>query len=77
MAANDEGLSRPDLNDVVVRGAVSPAIPSARSVDDYLALATRENTRTSYASAVRHFEIEWGGLLPATPDSVVRYLGKL
>lgn len=76
MAANDEGLSRPDLNDVVVRGAVSPGIPSARSVDDYLALATRENTRTSYASAVRHFEIEWGGLLPATPDSIARYLAE-
>jgi integrase len=23
---------------------------------------------------VRHFEVEWGGFLPATPDSVARYL---
>lgn len=74
MAANEEGLNRSEPHDMAVRGAVSPAVLSARSVDDYLALATRENTRTSYASAVRHFEIEWGGLLPATPDSVARYL---
>lgn len=46
------------------------------TVADYLALATRDNTRRSYASAVRHFEVEWGGLLPATTDSVLRYLAE-
>lgn len=74
MAANDEGSSRSSRQELAVRSPSSPAIPSVRSVDDYLALATRENTRTSYASAIRHFEVEWGGLLPATPDSVARYL---
>ena len=42
--------------------------------DHYLQAATRENTRRSYTSALRHFEVEWGGHLPATPDSVARYL---
>lgn len=43
-------------------------------IDTYLHAATRANTRRSYASAVRHFEEEWGGFLPATPDSIARYL---
>lgn len=43
-------------------------------LDQYLDAATRENTRQSYASAVRHFEVDWGGFLPATADSMARYL---
>jgi len=43
-------------------------------LDDYLHAATRDNTRRSYQSAVRHFETEWGGFLPATADSVANYL---
>lgn len=43
-------------------------------IDRYLDAATRENTQRSYASALRHFEVEWGGFLPATADSVARYL---
>lgn len=43
-------------------------------IDDYLRAATRDNTRKSYRAAVSHFEIEWGGFLPATADSMVRYL---
>lgn len=46
----------------------------ANTLDDYLQAATRENTRKSYASALRHFEVEWGGFLPASADSVARYL---
>lgn len=45
-------------------------------VERYLEAATRANTRRSYESAVRHFEVEWGGHLPATADSVARYLAK-
>lgn len=44
------------------------------NLDRYLDAATRANTQRSYASALRHFEVEWGGHLPATPDSVARYL---
>lgn len=40
----------------------------------YLDAATRRNTVRSYAAATRHFEVEWGGHLPATANSVARYL---
>lgn len=43
-------------------------------VERYLDAATRANTRRSYDAATRHFEIDWGGHLPATADSVARYL---
>jgi integrase len=43
-------------------------------IDRFLLAATRENTRQSYQSAIRDFEVEWGGFLPATADSVARYL---
>lgn len=43
-------------------------------VDQYIRAATRDNTRQSYQSAVRHFEVDWGGFLPATADSIARYL---
>ena len=51
-----------------------PAPTPSRAVADYLDLATRPNTRRSYAAALRHFEIEWGGLLPATAEGVINYL---
>lgn len=40
----------------------------------YIKAATRDNTRRSYQSAIDHFEVTWGGLLPATPNSIARYL---
>lgn len=43
-------------------------------LNEYLHAATRANTRRSYQAAVRHFEVEWGGFLPATADSIARYL---
>lgn len=43
-------------------------------VERYLDAATRQNTQRSYAAALRHSEVEWGGHRPATPDSVARYL---
>src|SRR5579859_804641 len=46
----------------------------SHSLDTYLQAAQRENTQRSYASAVRHFEVAWGGLLPVTAESVARYL---
>lgn len=44
--------------------------------DRYLQAGTRENTRKSYRAAVEHFEVVWGGFLPATGDSIVRYLAE-
>jgi len=43
-------------------------------LDQYLDAATRDNTVKSYRSAVEHFEVDWGGLLPASAESVARYL---
>lgn len=43
-------------------------------VEQYVLAADRDNTVRSYATAIRHFEQEWKGLLPATVDTVVRYL---
>jgi integrase len=43
-------------------------------LDRYLQAATRDNTRRSYRAAIEHFEVTWGGFLPATADSVARYL---
>ncbi|AMX02564.1 site-specific integrase [Microbulbifer thermotolerans] len=45
-------------------------------IEQYIHAATRENTRRSYQSAIRHFEVTWGGFLPATADSVARYLAE-
>ena len=45
-------------------------------VDLYLDAAERANTRRSYASAIQHFEVEWGGLLPATIDSTSTDIGE-
>jgi integrase len=43
-------------------------------LERYIDAATRDNTRRSYRAAIEHFEVSWGGFLPATSDSVARYL---
>lgn len=43
-------------------------------LESYLQAAERANTQRSYASALRHFEVTWGGLLPATEEGIARYL---
>ncbi len=43
-------------------------------IDHYLHAGTRDNTRVAYQSAVRHYEIEWGGFLPATSENIAQYL---
>ncbi len=54
-------------------GTFSRAEPMT-DLDRYLQAATRDNTRRSYRAAIEHFEVSWGGFLPATGDSVARYL---
>ncbi|MBS0288400.1 MAG: tyrosine-type recombinase/integrase [Proteobacteria bacterium] len=39
----------------------------------YLHAATSENTRQAYRNDIKHF-CSWGGLLPASPEMVIRYL---
>lgn len=46
------------------------------SADRYLKAAQRESTHRRYRQALEHFELGWGGLLPATSESVVRYLAE-
>lgn len=43
-------------------------------IERYLQAGTRDNTRRSYQAAVEHFEVSWGGFLPATAESIARYL---
>lgn len=45
-----------------------------QEIERYLQAGTRANTRRSYQQAVEHFEVSWGGFLPATSDAIVRYL---
>lgn len=44
------------------------------SIDDYRRAGVRDNTRRTYRSALRHFEVIWGGRLPCTPHQVATYL---
>ncbi len=44
--------------------------------DRYLAASVRQNTTRSYATGIAHFEVTWGGFLPATSEAVVRYLAE-
>ena len=52
--------------------------PLANSViplsNRYQIAATSDNTRRAYQADIRHYEKTWGGQLPATTDSILRYL---
>lgn len=50
--------------------------PMNAKVEAYVLAADRENTVRSYASALKNFEEVWKGLLPATADTVSRYLAE-
>lgn len=52
----------------------NPMESRMHDLNRYLQAATRDNTRRSYRAAIEHFEVEWGGFLPATGESVARYL---
>ncbi|RLF05687.1 MAG: Tn3 family resolvase, partial [Thermoprotei archaeon] len=43
-------------------------------IDYYLHAATKKNTRRSYQFSVEHYEVSWGGFLPATAESIAQYL---
>lgn len=46
--------------------------PSAHE-NPYIHASTSQNTRTAYQADIRHF-IRWGGMLPCTPEIILRYL---
>jgi hypothetical protein len=43
-------------------------------VERYRQAARRESTQRRYSQALEHFEVTWGGFLPATSEAVARYL---
>ncbi len=47
---------------------------NSTKIDQYVKAATRDNTRRSYRSAVEHYEVTWGGFLPATANNIADYL---
>lgn len=48
----------------------------SNAVEHYVLAADRDNTVKTYAAALRNFEEVWKGLLPATADTVARYLAE-
>lgn len=46
------------------------------AAERYLQAARRESTTRRYQQAVAHYEVGWGGFLPASSDSIVRYLAE-
>ncbi|WP_110946609.1 site-specific integrase [Pseudomonas bohemica] len=42
--------------------------------EHYRQAARRQSTARRYAQVIEHFEVAWGGMLPATQGSVVHYL---
>jgi site-specific recombinase XerD len=52
---------------------LSTEVASASLLGTYIQAATSQNTRRAYRQDIQHF-IAWGGLLPTTPDLILRYL---
>lgn len=44
------------------------------NVERYRQAARRESTLRRYHQALEHFEVTWGGFLPATSEAITRYL---
>lgn len=53
--------------------ALSSVLAPQQATQHYIHSATSHNTRLAYQADIRHFE-RWGGHLPASTDSVLRYL---
>lgn len=68
---NSKILNQPLRND---NDSLLPTdLNSPSQLSTYIQAATSQNTRRAYRQDVQHF-IGWGGLLPTTPDIIVRYL---
>ncbi len=52
---------------------VLSAPSSQHGIQNYIHSATSHNTRLAYQADIRHFE-RWGGSLPATTETILRYL---
>jgi len=52
----------------------NPSETNKSALNRYIEAATRENTRRSYQSAIQHYEIDFGGKLPANAKDIATYL---
>lgn len=55
-----------------IDGTQEEIVPT-RINNPYLQAATSDNTRKAYQNDIAHF-VSWGGLLPTSPDVIIRYL---
>ncbi|MFX8258232.1 integrase, partial [Acinetobacter baumannii] len=69
---NDEPNDGIESN-LIVKRTLPPASITASLNNRYQIAATSDNTRRAYQADIRHYET-WGGQLPATTDSILRYL---
>jgi integrase len=67
------GVSKNELISLRYNEKSEENLPSITEASTYLHAATSNNTRRAYQSDIRHF-IQWGGVLPTTPDVVMKYL---
>ncbi len=66
----DRGLGQ---SQIVEQGRQTRSLEQGVLAYTYAHIATSSNTRKAYRSDIRHF-MAWGGMLPATPDMIIRYL---
>ncbi len=57
-------------NDAVLRNELAQSWVN----NPYIKAASSDNTRIAYRNDIHHFEISWGGKLPATSEAIVHYL---
>ena len=61
------------ITDASIVSFRSPTSITSWVSNPYLVNATSENTRKAYRSDIKHYE-KWGGILPATPETIIHYL---
>lgn len=74
---NNEATTLSDLIENITAATqiagIAPAISKQWPNNQYIHAATSNNTRKAYQQDITHF-MRWGGLLPTTTDTIVRYL---
>lgn len=64
------------MNESTHKSLIVPSetlLDTIATTSDYVRAATSDNTRLAYQNDIKHF-LRAGGLLPTTPDAIVRYL---
>lgn len=60
----------------MARSGENCVVEVVSKAERYLEASVRENTSKSYTAALAHYEVTWGGYLPTTTESVVRYIAE-